>query len=218
MTRLLPLLALAVAPAAGFMRTPLSRARAGTQLRMGLEILDSGSSAPIPNFDPLNLAADKDDATIQKYREAELKHGRVAMLATLGILVQEVFHPLFGGRISGPAIFEFQQVDNIYPLFWVIALSTVAAVEGLSITKGWETIAETRAAGRDVASLKEGYVAGDLGFDPLGLCPPLGSEEFYTMRTKELNHGRLAMIGIAGMIVQELILGPGADHGIFAKF
>jgi len=28
----------------------------------------------------------KDEATFQKYRTAELKHGRVAMLATTGIL------------------------------------------------------------------------------------------------------------------------------------
>jgi len=26
------------------------------------------------------------------------------------------------------------------------------------------------------------------------------------------------MIGVAGMVAQELVLGPGADHGIFASF
>ena len=34
------------------------------------------------------------------YREVELKHGRVAMLASLGFLVGEQFHPLFGGDIN----------------------------------------------------------------------------------------------------------------------
>merc|ERR1712224_800128 len=33
------------------------------------------------------------------YREVELKHGRVAMLAALGFLVGEQYHPLFGGDI-----------------------------------------------------------------------------------------------------------------------
>ena len=44
---------------------------------------------------------------------------------------------------------------------------------------------------------------GTLGFDPLGFAPttPKGLE---TMKVKELNNGRLAMIGVLGMMVQEL--------------
>ena len=44
------------------------------------------------------------------------------------------------------------------------------------------------------------------GFDPLGLKPtnPLELKE---MQTKELNNGRLAMIAIAGMVVQEIATG-----------
>ena len=52
--------------------------------------------------------------------------------------------------------------------------------------------------------LKEDYSPGDLGFDPLGLKPKTEAE-LMTMQTKELNNGRLAMIGIAGMLVQELV-------------
>jgi hypothetical protein len=36
-----------------------------------------GSLAPVGEFDPLGLAKDADLATIKKYREAELQHGRV---------------------------------------------------------------------------------------------------------------------------------------------
>jgi hypothetical protein len=38
-----------------------------------------GSSAPLGFFDPLGFSK-TDDATLLKYRESELKHGRVAML------------------------------------------------------------------------------------------------------------------------------------------
>ena len=50
------------------------------------------------------------------------------------------------------------------------------------------------------------YLNGDLGWDPLGLKPtdPAARKE---METKELNHGRLAMIGIVGMVAQELVSG-----------
>lgn len=41
-------------------------------------------------FDPAGLATKQDNETIKKWREAELKHGRVSMLAALGIIVSEV--------------------------------------------------------------------------------------------------------------------------------
>ena len=52
--------------------------------------------------------------------------------------------------------------------------------------------------------IKADHKAGDLGFDPLGL-KPTSEAELKTMATKELNNGRLAMIGMAGMVAQELV-------------
>ena len=72
--------------------------------------------------------------------------------------------------------------------------------------KGWESPNETSAAGETVASLKDGYVAGDLGFDPLGFGST-SVDKFKVLQTKELNNGRLAMIGVAGIIAQELKTG-----------
>jgi hypothetical protein len=43
-----------------------------------------------------------------RYRESELKHGRVAMLAVLGVLVGESGFTFFGDEIAGPAIFQYQ--------------------------------------------------------------------------------------------------------------
>ena len=45
---------------------------------------------------------------------------------------------------------------------------------------------------------------GDIGFDPLNLRPA-DPAEFEVMATKELQHGRLAMLAVAGFVAQELV-------------
>jgi light-harvesting complex I chlorophyll a/b binding protein 1 len=81
--------------------------------------------------------------------------------------------------------------------FWVKVLFGIALVEGTNIIKGWETV-------DNVAGLKDNYENGDLGFDPLNLKPS-DPAAYKTLQEKELSNGRLAMIGVAGMVVQELI-------------
>ena len=49
-----------------------------------------GMAAEGKYFDPAGLATKQDPEVVKKWREAELKHGRVAMLAALGIMVAEV--------------------------------------------------------------------------------------------------------------------------------
>lgn len=60
-------------------------------------------------------------------------------------------------------------------------------------------------SGGPIAGLKDGYVNGDLKFDPLGLKPK-DPASLKVMQTKELNNGRLAMIGVLGLVVQELVV------------
>jgi light-harvesting complex I chlorophyll a/b binding protein 1 len=48
-----------------------------------------------------------------------------------------------------------------------------------------------------------------LSFDPLGL-KPTDDEELKVLQTKELNNGRLAMIAIAGFVLQE-VAEPGVE-------
>lgn len=65
----------------------------------------AGSTAPIKNFDPLNLATLGSDQTLAWFRAAELKHSRVAMVATTGYLVQASgVH--FPGMLSSDVSFE----------------------------------------------------------------------------------------------------------------
>ena len=52
----------------------------------------------------------------------------------------------------------------------------------------------------------QNYENGNYAFDPLRLRPD-DPEEYRDMMNKELNNGRLAMIAITGMIVQEYFTG-----------
>lgn len=156
------------------------------------------------------LAEGKSPIEVKKFREAELKHGRVAMVAVLGILVGENFNPLFQNQISGPAIYQFQQADKLNTYLWVFVLFGIAIVEAFGISRGWESPQETAVRGSNspVAELKESYINGDLGFDPLGL-KPANAADYNEMATKEINNGRLAMLSVAGIIAQELVNGKG---------
>ncbi|KAK3234938.1 hypothetical protein CYMTET_54832 [Cymbomonas tetramitiformis] len=158
----------------------------------------AGSTAPMGQFDPMNKLEGADVNQIKLYREAEITHGRVSMLAVLGIAVGENFNPLFDGKITGPAINHFQQVPEF---FWTSVVFAIACAEGFRLTKGW-----VNPVGGGLWALRENYSPGDLGFDPLGL-KPTNAVELTARQNKELNNGRLAMIAVAGIVVQELITG-----------
>jgi hypothetical protein len=64
-----------------------------------------GATMPFKGFDPLGLATLGSDSTLAWFRAAELKHARVAMLATTGYLVQAAgCH--FPGMLSSDISFE----------------------------------------------------------------------------------------------------------------
>jgi hypothetical protein len=154
-----------------------------------------GIVAPLGFFDPLGFSTDVSQGKLLFYREVELKHGRVCMLAALGILVAEQFHPLFGGNIDVPAYIAFQET----PLqqFWVAVALAIAIPEVASI-------ATYQDLDGDKWAMKENRISGDLGFDPLGLRPA-DPAELLELQNKEILNGRLAMISAAGMIAQELV-------------
>lgn len=55
-------------------------------------LVGSGEAEGCPNWDPLNLADEVSDETLDWYRAAELKHARICMLASLGLSVSPVWH------------------------------------------------------------------------------------------------------------------------------
>merc|ERR1719282_1107583 len=80
----LAVLASAAAAAAAFAPSQLS-GRAGTAVA-GKYDGEVGVTAPLGFFDPLGLLANGDEATFNRLRETEIKHGRVSMLAVVGYL------------------------------------------------------------------------------------------------------------------------------------
>jgi hypothetical protein len=97
-----------------------------------------GSTAPMGQFDPLGACANISIEEIKRYRESEVTHGRVAMLATLGYLVGESFHPFFGGVVSGPANTHLAQVQEVAPVFFVVLTVAIGTTELLRAVTGWK--------------------------------------------------------------------------------
>merc|ERR1712124_69779 len=167
------------------------------------ESLLAGISAPLGFFDPLGFSTTVTGGKLLFYREVELKHGRVAMLAALGMLVGEKFHPLFGGDIDVPAYLAFQQTP--LEAFWPAVVAAIAIPEVFSVFT-FENPAEQNPFNGEYWKMKADHEPGNLGFDPLGLKPK-DPKELKAMQSKELNNGRLAMIAAAGMIAQEYATG-----------
>merc|ERR1712046_65392 len=156
-------------------------------------------TGPFGFFDPLGFMATEDmtEGRARYFREVEIKHGRVAMLAAVGFPLAEKFHPLFGGDIDVPSYISFQATP--LQTFWPAVVASIGVFEFFSITTidGGFTVRENFPNG-------EARAAGDFMFDPLGL-KPTSPTEFKLMQEKEINNGRLAMVAIAGMVVQELV-------------
>lgn len=166
----------------------------------------AGVVAPLGFFDPLGFAAKADERTLKRYREAELTHGRVAMLATVGFLAGEAVESktfLFNGEVTGPAITHLAQVN---PVFWVILGAGIAKAEAKRAEIGW--VEPENVPYDQPGLLRDSYIPGDISFDPLNFKPS-NEKELIEMQTKELQNGRLAMIAATGFMAQELVDGKG---------
>ena len=148
-------------------------------------------------FDPLGFA--KTEADLMNYREAEVKHARLAMLAAAGWPLSEVFdkklasvlgmNPLLDAADRAPSLLN-GGLGKVSPIYWIACLGLAAAVDVYGISRS--------------KSNDENYFPGNLGFDPLGVYPKDEAGQ-KRMQLAEIKNGRLAMIAIFAFAIQEFV-------------
>ena len=163
-----------------------------------------GVQAPVGFWDPLGFTADGDVAAFRRRRSVELKHGRIAMLATMGFITPEITGK-FPGYLSPSQGLKFADIPN--------GLAAISKVPAL----GWAQIFAYGgfvefSAGLD-ADQKKG-TPGDYGWKVLTSADP-------AVRTKKLNselaNSRLAMTAIIGMFFQNGVSGTTGPEMWFGR-
>jgi len=148
-----------------------------------------GVTEPLLFWDPLGICP-KEEKVFSEFRACELKHGRVAMMAAVGAVVQHFIRfPGFDRDNFGePLPAGLAAIPNTPASFGFTVLLSIAAFLELFL---WS----------EDFPKKE---AGNFG-DPLGL-----NQYTRDMRDRELNNGRFAMFAAAGILAGELATGKDA--------
>jgi len=164
---------------------------------------------PVGFFDPLGFAEKATDATLKRYREAELAHGRVSMLAVTGYLVTAAGIRLPGNiDYSGDSFASipggFDALKNI-PGGGLVQLFFLIGFLEIFVMKDSANGAEP---GEFIGDFRNGVK--DFGWDKFD------EETKFQKRAIELNQGRAAMMGILALMVHEKLgvsLLPGGVFG-----
>jgi len=142
-----------------------------------------GVTEPFGYFDPLGFAKGKDAAEFRKLRVAEIKHGRVAMMASIGLVMPHFFKAPGFEKVPAGIGAVFTDMGGA----GFVALFLGAGLHELVLWKDDAT--------KD---------AGDFG-DPFNFAKSISVERNY-----ELNNGRMAMFAVIGELVAQLVSGKDA--------
>ena len=142
-----------------------------------------GVTEPFGYFDPAGFCKKGDKAGFRNLRAAEIKHGRVAMMAAVGAVVQH--YVKFPGFDSVPAGLGAVEVPP-----GTYGFAALFAVSGLLELGAW-----TEDPSKE---------PGNFG-DPAGL-----GQYTLEMRNREINNGRMAMFAAIGIIAANVYTGKDA--------
>jgi len=150
-----------------------------------------GVTQPLGFFDPLGFSKVGDEDGFRKLRSAEVKHGRVAMMAAVGAVVQHFVQ--FPGFESIP-----KGLGAVVTSPGTLGLAALFLVSGALELVFW----------KDDPAQEVGAI-GDYG-NPLQLGVGQALGDSIDMKNRELNNGRAAMFAALGIIVAELATGKDA--------
>jgi light-harvesting complex I chlorophyll a/b binding protein 1 len=165
-----------------------------------------GAIGPLGYWDPLGMGKARPDK-FQRWRAVEIKHGRIAMMATTGYIAQTCWR--WPGYLSTSADIKFADLPNgILALKSVppLGLFQILAFIGLMETQTWRFL-DGSWPGEVPGGKAPGDVAGDFWVrysDP--------EEKAYKLNI-ELNNGRAAMLGITGMLMHDHLTGSWVPPG-----
>jgi len=197
------------------------------QTQADLEAQAKQLNPTVGYWDPLNLAqADfwnqGDEATIGFLRHAEIKHGRVAMAAFVGFVLQSNgIH--FPGNLANGVSYESiaaaggpaDQWDAVPLAGRAQIILFVGFLEFLSENNyilGTSGMTHYMRGGKPGAypSIKKNAAPHPIPFDlydPFGLAKRMSAEKKERRLIAEVNNGRLAMFGIMGFVAEAKIPG-----------
>lgn len=145
------------------------------------------------------------------YREAELMHGRICMLAVVGFIFPGYSH--FGGNEwTGADAFAETNPLKVFDsvpsasLFQVLAFMSFMEFRRINII--------TRDGSSYVPGNSQNW--GQFGWNPLGLN--YTPEEFAEKQLQEIKHARLAMVGFLGVVFQANASGVSVADQLGAAF
>lgn len=139
-----------------------------------------GVITPTGFFDPFELSKTATPAQFARWREVELKHGRISMLAIIGYIVPEFYHWPGYIDLHGTA---FADIPN-----------GIAAVKSLPAV-GWAQIFAV------VGAVDNDGVLGNFEVGKPILAPEIKEKR----QLQELQHGRLAMLGIMELFHHDMV-------------
>merc|ERR1712151_1177137 len=210
---------------------PAAATRSSAKMESLGELIELAEETPGPvqYWDPLKLSemefwGESNDATIGFLRHAEIKHGRVAMAGFVGYCLHEngIRWPFpLSSSLPDYSSFEGLSAPDVWDATPQAARLQILAVIGFfEFWSEWSTSLQADGMVHYMAGGKPGQFPAfnTLGFtnpitplplfDPFGFTNDLSEEEKATKRLREVQNGRLAMIGLFSLISEARV--PGA--------